>query len=269
MWGLCKEVMDMAKCGIMRIEKRRRAAVYGIQIEANRTKEDHDKGRDFDRSDIDWKKTNENIHLIKTEKWNNKITKALHKAGVKERKDSVVLIDGLYTASPDFFEGKPLWKIKSYFQDCLNFHIREFCQNDKKRVINAVIHFDEKTPHMAVASIPFVIDEKGLHLSAKLLMGNRSEYRLRQDRFFEQVSQKYNLERGEAKDPTETKAHLTKREWQSATIEEELADLKLQYHNLVKKFNSLVDQAMELKKSNIKCATDILQKEEMYQERSR
>ena len=41
----------MAYC-IMRIEKRKRAALYGLQIEANRTAADHEKGRDFAASDI-------------------------------------------------------------------------------------------------------------------------------------------------------------------------------------------------------------------------
>ena len=47
----------MAMCGVMRIEKRRRSAVRGLQIEANRTREEHERGRDFDKSDIDWNLT--------------------------------------------------------------------------------------------------------------------------------------------------------------------------------------------------------------------
>ena len=35
--------------GIMRVEKRGRADVYGIQLEANRTVEQHEKGLDFDK----------------------------------------------------------------------------------------------------------------------------------------------------------------------------------------------------------------------------
>ena len=50
----------------MRVEKRGRADVYGIQLEANRTVEQHEKGLDFDKSDIDWNKTRDNIFLIQT-----------------------------------------------------------------------------------------------------------------------------------------------------------------------------------------------------------
>ena len=41
----------MSYC-IMRVEKRKRKALYGLQIEANRTFADHAKGRDFAASDI-------------------------------------------------------------------------------------------------------------------------------------------------------------------------------------------------------------------------
>ena len=90
-----------------------------------------------------------------------------------------------------------------------------------------MVHLDETTPHMQVASVPILEDEKGLHLSAKIIMGNRSTYRLRQDRFFEEVGKKYDLERGERRDPTQTKEHTTKREWQIAKQEAQLEAYKV------------------------------------------
>lgn len=59
----------MAEYGIMRIEKRTRPAVYGLQIEANRQEADQYK-RDFFDSDIDWTRTKNNIFIKKTENWN-------------------------------------------------------------------------------------------------------------------------------------------------------------------------------------------------------
>ena len=207
----------MANCGIMRVEKRGRGGVYGLQIEANRMEEDHGRGRDFDRSDINWDATHDNVHLRYCEYWNREITRQIHDAGVKERKDSIVMIDALYTASPEFFEGRSRDEIIGYFKDCLAFHEREY-----GRAFNAVIHFDETTPHMQVASVPIVEDEKGAHLSAKIVMGGRVDYRLRQDRFYDEVTKHYGLERGEVRDPAEIKAHTTKREWQIATQEQRL-----------------------------------------------
>ena len=213
--------------GIMRVEKRGRTDVYGIQLEVNRTVEQHEKGLDFDKSDIDWSKTKNNIFLVHTEHWNKEITKVTKQieseTGKKTRKDAVVLLDGLFTASPEFFENKSDDEIKKYFADCLEFYEKEFCQGDKTRVLNAVIHLDETTPHMQVASIPVYTSESGNRLNAKIIMGNKTDYRKRQDRFFEAVSEKYGLERGEPASAINDKVHTTKREWQAATQEEAIA----------------------------------------------
>lgn len=213
----------MAQCGIMRIEKRGRGAVYGLQIEANRTAEDHAAGRDFDRSDVDWERTVENVHLVKTDNWNKEITRQIHAAGLKERKNSTVMLDGLYTASADWFAQHTPQEAERYFRDCLDFHVREYCGGDPSRVINAVIHMDEQTPHMQVASVPIIEDEKGAHLSAKIICGGRQDFRLHQDHFYEQVAKARGLDRGEVRDAAETKAHTTKREWQKATQEQDIA----------------------------------------------
>ena len=175
----------MAMCGVMRIEKRRRGAVRGLQIEANRTREEHERGRDFDKSDIDWNLTEQNIHLVKTDEWNPKITKQIHAAEVTERKNSTVLLDGLYTASRTWFDKHSPDEWMHYFHDCLEFHVREYCGENASRVINAVVHLDEATPHMHVASVPIIEDEKGLHLSAKLICGGRADFRLHQDHFYD------------------------------------------------------------------------------------
>lgn len=239
--------------GIMRVEKRGRADVYGIQLEANRTVEQHEKGLDFDKSDIDWNKTRDNIFLIQTEHWNKAITKVTKQieseTGKKTRKDAVVLLDGLFTASPEFFEGKTTQEIKKYFEDCLDFYVKEYCQGDKTRVLNAVIHLDETTPHMQVASIPVYTSESGNRLNAKIIMGNKTDYRKRQDRFFDAVSCKYGLERGEPASAVNDKVHTTKREWQAATQEETieknnkvLAEQKKEYIDTQKKLQDTADK---------------------------
>ena len=239
--------------GIMRVEKRGRADVYGIQLEANRTVEQHEKGLEFDKSDIDWDKTNDNIFLVQTEQWNREITKAIKQieseTSKKTRKDAVVLLDGLFTASPEFFEGKTTQEIKMYFEDCLDFYVKEYCQGDETRVLNAVIHLDEATPHMQVASIPVYTSESGNRLNAKIIMGNKTDYRKRQDRFFEAVSEKYGLERGEPASAINDKVHTTKREWQAATQEETieknnkvLTEQKKEYIDTQKKLQDTADK---------------------------
>ena len=159
------------------------------------------------------------------------------------------MLDGLFTASPEFFANKSDDEIKKYFEACLEFYIKEFCQGDKTRVLNAVIHLDETTPHMQVASIPVYTSESGNRLNAKIIMGNKTDYRKRQDRFFEAVSEKYGLERGEPASAINDKVHTTKREWQAATQEETieknnqvLAEQKKEYTKTKKKLKDTADK---------------------------
>ena len=210
----------------MRIEKRARNAVFGIQIENNR---DVEHQRNFDRSDIDWTRTDENDHIIQSGNWNKEITRQIKSNGCKERKNSIVMLDGLFTASPEWFTQHTREEIQKYFNDCLNFYIKEYCQGDRSRIINCVIHLDEATPHMHVSSVPLISDEKGTRLSARDVMGGRSEYRHRQTMFYEQVSRQFGLERGEISErPEERRKHLSVQEYKSLVLDSELKQLREQ-----------------------------------------
>lgn len=210
----------MAMYCIMNVDKQKRSAIHGLQIEANRQPEDD---REFDNSDIDSSKTADNIFLRRCDSWNREITERIKSAGVRERKDSIVGITGVYTASAEWFltHSKKEWM--QYFEDCLKYHDKTY-----GRCINAVIHLDEDTPHMQCISVPLLEDESGWHLSAKKIMGNRADYQKRQDQFFEEVGEHYGMDRGIRRDAAEIKKHTTKREWQLATQDRELQQLQEQ-----------------------------------------
>lgn len=215
----------MAFCGVMRVEKRKINAMSGLEAEANRTEKDE--GR-FPNSDVDWELTSDNIFYKKTDGWREEFKRQAEKTGVKTRSDSITMLDGLYTASPEFFEGKSHDQILEYFDQCLDFHIKHYCGGDNERLINAVIHLDEKTPHLQVASIPIIYDkEKDLYrLTAKTIMGNRKAYQDRQEAFYNEVTKQWGLERGEVtKDPVRAKKHLHKREWQLQEAEKQLKEI--------------------------------------------
>lgn len=108
-----------------------------------------------------------------------------------------------------------------------------FTKRHTAHTINAVIHFDEvgsanagnsyknddgtykaANYHLHVATIPIVQKNGTYSLSAKDLMGGRSEYRKKQDDFYSQVSSLWGLERGEVKDYDETRKHLDKMEYE-------------------------------------------------------
>ena len=211
----------MSYC-IMRVEKRKRASLYGLQLEANRTAADHEKGRDFAASDIQWELTPFNFFLVKAENWNKAVTAALKEAEIQERKNSVVLLDGFYGASKEWFLNKSMAEIVDYFEDCLAFHEKHY-----GKVINAVIHFDEATPHLTCQSLPIVQREDGhCSLSARDIMGGRADYRKRQDLFYEEVGKSRGLERGEIHDPEHTRKHLSVQEYKKEQLEAQNEQLR-------------------------------------------
>lgn len=236
----------MANYCIMRVEKRKRAALYGLQIEANRTAADHENGRNFAASDICWELTDFNMFLVKSENWNKAVTAALKEADVQERKNSVVVLDGFYGASSEWFKDKDMDEIVAYFQDCLAFHEKNYGQ-----VINAVIHFDEATPHLTCQSLPLLQDEHGRsRLSARDIMGGRADYRRRQDEFYEQVGKKRGMDRGEIHDPEHIREHLTVQAYKNEKLEEENQQLRERSQELQKECKALLLRNQQLQEIN-------------------
>lgn len=202
-------------CGIHRVEKRKRQALGGLQAEACRSA---DHPIELAGSDIDWSRTEENQYLKFSEDWYGSIKSRLLDAGVsKTRKDAVMALDGLYTASADFFKDMSRHDVMQYFRDCLEWHIKTYCHGDDTLLVSAVVHFDETTPHMQVLSIPLTDDDK---LSAKTVMGGRADYHARQDAFYEDVSSRWGLERGEVRDHADAKKHRDQMLWKAEQAEE-------------------------------------------------
>lgn len=186
----------------MHPKKQKKQAIKGIESENNRTVNDRPVKAEtrFPQSEIDWERTHLNYALVENHDWNTFIENALKEHGIEHvRKDAVVMVDVIYTASPEFFKDKTDAEIRQYFENCLEFHKTEYGNT----VINAVVHLDQSTPHMHVTGMPILAYEKDgdvkYKLSAKELMGNRAKYSKRQDRFYEQVSNPWGLERGEIK----------------------------------------------------------------------
>lgn len=71
----------------------------------------------------------------------------------------------------------------------------------KTQLISAVVHMDEKTPHMYLCFIPITEDGR---FSAKDIVGYKKKLTWRQDEFWKYVVKKYPvLERGESAPKTE------------------------------------------------------------------
>lgn len=203
--------------GIFHVCKRSRNDVFGIQRENNRSKMDLENGMKFPNSKIDPERIDNNYYFVRNDNWNKKITEIITLHGVKERSNSVVMLDTVYTASPEWFSTHSKEEAKKYFEDCLNFHIDTFCGGRKDLVVNCVWHQDETSDHLHLVSVPvkYDTDEDGntvACLSAKKIIGDKYSLGKIQDKFYSDVSKKYGLKRGESN--SICKRHTTAAEWE-------------------------------------------------------
>lgn len=220
--------------GVQRAEKYKRQDIAGIEKEATRT-------ADHYNNDVDTNRSQYNITLIDCGDWMQKINDTITNTGVKVRKDSVVAIGSVYTATGEFFNRQPSesgqeWqnRVLGYFNDCLDWHIKTYCQGNSDLVLSAVIHQDETTIHLQTYSMAIVDRGNGKYaLSAKSIMGNRKNYTDRVDSFYNDVSKKYGLERGERTPEGQTaKKHIETQKYKLLKMQQELQETKAELTNI-------------------------------------
>lgn len=193
---------------VMRIEKRKKQDISGIQRENNRTAAEYNNKVNTTQSGL-------NVPLIQSNNWTQDIRAEIKRAGARTRSNSVIALDTLYTASPSFFEGKTREQTEDFFRDCLQFHQQQF-----GHIISAVIHYDETTPHLHIVSVPLTADGR---LSAREIVGNKQNLSRLQDDFFEQVGRDYGLERGTRSDGQEKRKHISASEHELREIKQAIA----------------------------------------------
>lgn len=111
-------------------------------------------------------------------------------SGRKVRKDAVKLVEGIITASPEFFEGKSEEECRRFFEDAYEFVCAEM---GAENVIHFTVHMDETTPHAHWGAVPI----KDGRLSWKAFFDGRGGLSAFQDRCFEKVGKPWGLDRGE------------------------------------------------------------------------
>ena len=178
-----------AQYAILRFAKYKGPEIGHIESHNERTKE-----RYASNPDIDTTRSHLNFHLVTPErKYRAESEKQIAEAGCRTRSDSVRVVEALVTASPEFFKGKKKSEVKAYFTEALDF-IQKY--QSKETIITAVVHMDEKTPHMHLCFVPLTEDKR---LSAKEIVGNKKKLTWWQDEFWKHMVKKYpDLESGES-----------------------------------------------------------------------
>ena len=178
-----------AQYAILRFAKYKGPEIGHIESHNERTKEKY-----ASNPDIDTTRSHLNFHLVTPErKYRAESEKQIAEAGCRTRSDSVRVVEALVTASPELFKDKKKSEVKAYFTEALDF-IQKY--QSKETIITAVVHMDEKTPHMHLCFVPLTEDKR---LSAKEIVGNKKKLTWWQDEFWKHMVKKYpDLERGES-----------------------------------------------------------------------
>ena len=183
---------------ILRFAKRKGGAAKAIAAHNERTKEAYASNPDIDKS-----RTVQNEHLI-APRWSygQEIRHRIGMAGCRGRRGSGKFVETLITTSPEFAKAHES-EMPEYFERALGF-LKE--RVGEENIFSAVVHMDEKTPHMHLCFVPLTKDKR---LSAKEILGNKKAMIRWQDDFYACMSERWpELERGTPAVETKRR-HLT------------------------------------------------------------
>ena len=191
---------------ILRFAKHKGGASKALSAHHERTNEIYASNPDIDKS-----RPVQNYHLI-APRWSygQEIRHRIRMAGCRVRKDSVKFVDTLVTVSPEFARVHEA-EMPEYFNRAFDF-LKE--RVGEENIISAVVHMDEKTPHMHLCFVPLTKDNR---LSAKEILGNKKAMIQWQDDFYACIAERWpELERGAPAVETKRR-HLTPQWYKKVT----------------------------------------------------
>ena len=207
---------------ILRFAKHKGGASKALSAHHERTKDSY-----ASNPDIDLSRTAQNFHLV-TPRWSyeQEIKHRIQTAGCRVRKDSVKFVDTLVTVSPEFAKAHEA-EMPEYFRRAFDF-LKE--RVGEENIISAVVHMDEKTPHMHLCFVPLTKDKR---LSAKEILGNKKSMIRWQDDFYACMAERWpELERGTPAVETKRR-HLTPQWYKKVTaMDAKLEQLETTLNNI-------------------------------------
>lgn len=192
---------------IMRIAKVKAPNIGGVD------KHNERKNKNYSNEDINTELTHLNYSLIECESYKSAINEQIKERYTSSRsirKDAVVGVEVLFTSDKEFFDKLTPEQERLYFEKSLEF-LKDFA--GEKNVISAVVHKDEKTPHLHCLFTPITNDGR-LHF--KSFVDGKFEMQKLQDRYYNHISQYFDLERGKSAEQTKRK-HLSVAEYKLET----------------------------------------------------
>jgi hypothetical protein len=184
-----KEVSTMPYA-ILRFQKKKSGGVTACYTHNERKKEAYKSN-----PDINPRMKTDNYHLVLPKQtYRREVQRMIRAAGCKTRSNSTVMVETLITASPEFMNALPPPIQREYFERALRFISSKV---GGENIIAAVVHMDEKTPHMHLSFCPITVDKIGKSLSAKAILGNQAQLSRWQTDYHDYMASRWpELERG-------------------------------------------------------------------------
>ena len=242
------------------MDKFKKEAVRGIQSHNNRERESRS------NPDIDYERSGHNYDLHESAAGNyaeaiqNRIDDLLLVKAV--RKDAVHMCGLIVSSDSTFFEKLSPENTRRFFEESKIF-LTEFV--GVENVISAMVHLDEKTPHMHFLHVPVTPDGR---LNAKSIYTRESLKKLQTElpRHLQKCG--FDLQRGVEQEPGAKKKHLNTREFkqqqealhslekEAQAVSAELEQRQREESALQERLQSIERQAQEAEKT-LAAQTDI------------
>jgi len=150
----------------MRFAKRKGGPASALEKHHERQKDKYKSNPDIDKN-----RTADNYNIISPRlKYYGEIKTRIEDAGCKVRNDSIKFVDTIITASPEFFQSHSQDDARKYFERAADFLKQEV---GEKNVFSAVVHMDERNPHMHLCFVPLTKDNR---LCAKEIISKDSHH---------------------------------------------------------------------------------------------
>lgn len=201
---------------VLHMSKFKKDAIRGIQSHNRRERESHS------NPDIDYSRSMGNYDLRESAPDNyaqaiqNRIDDLLMVKAV--RKDAVHMCGLIVSSDKPFFTRMGKEETKRFFEEAAAY-LTDFV--GKENVVSAMVHMDEKTPHMHFLHVPVTQDGR---LSANSIYTRASLKRLQTDLPIYLQSRGFDIQRGVEQQKGSAKKHLDTREFKQQ--QEALAGLR-------------------------------------------
>ena len=190
---------------VLHMDKFKKEAIRGIQSHNRRERESHSNPDiDYDRSAANYE-----LHEVASSNYaeaiQNRIDELLLVKAV--RKDAVRMCGLIVTSDKAFFDGLTPEETRRFFEESKAF-LTEFV--GAENVVSAMVHMDEKTPHMHFLHVPVTPDGR---LNANKIYTRKSLRKLQSGLPAHLQSRGFVIERGVEQTPGSVKKHLDTREF--------------------------------------------------------